>query len=188
LLKKLNKKEPLKISTYLLDVTNPRELKNTFTNYVIKKHQPLFLNNDQSRHSQNTFLTKFSFYDLFFLFFKTPMFFKLSILTNPFNLIKSLNLGTSGIFFYFFNNNLMFYSKRAVNNSNLIPKNGLIFIIQKKLLETSIYYKFPIDSTPYYCTTLIDFLTYCSGRKVALYFTPFINNYLNTIENSHCIL
>lgn len=86
-------------------------------------------------------------------------------------------------------NKFLFYSRNSLANfSNLNPDKNFIFFIKKRVIKIFNYQKFSISVTPWYFNSLVRFMEYCSGKKVYLKFYNFLNNYLDFVEKSRCLM
>jgi hypothetical protein len=119
------------------------------------------------------------------LFFKYNFFFKTTLLKPTPNVASN----------FFFTQLLQYvtaalsYSKN--NNSlqtNVVPALSFTHVLKKNILRLFNHRKFSTATTSWHYLTIIKFLEYCSGRKIYLNLSTFLDTALDAMEKSRCLL
>lgn len=136
-------------------------------------------------NNQLNFFFYSSCFEIITFFFLKPLFFKILYLSDNIYFKQSkVNNNFSLIKNYI---NIFFYSKKNIYN-NIIPDGSFIYFFKKKILKIFNYQKFSISSVPFFYSSIIRFIEFCSGRKVYVKFNAFLNNNLTTVEQARCYI
>jgi len=157
------------------------------------------ITNNFNRKANHAAFSVFSFYNLFHAIPTNEIFFFLQ--SKPFlfkYLINSINFkfeNNVSFFFKIFSDNLIyylnkyfFYSKKNIYFSNVVPSPVFIYDFKKYVIRSFNFQKFQYSTIPWHHCALINFLEYCSGKKIYINFFNFLSNTLDYTEQLRCDL
>ena len=121
-------------------------------------------------------------------FFFKPLFLKyFTFLTYSSKSLSRFNLLMNSTNFH--NSSSFFYNRHTSSKlTNLIPNDNFQYFLKKTVMKIFDFDKFSSLTTPWHYQTLIKFLEFCSGKKVAVNLNGFLNNSLTFDERTRCLL
>jgi hypothetical protein len=193
---------PSNVYSLLINLQKEKNVTDAHNRYLFNKTQPQIISTlktntfsrnffNFSKKIKNTENLKFVpiIEHLLFLTNNT-LFFKFFFSIYDNNVNKNIN------FFNFFESsittftsNFLFFSlHKKFKTTNILPFDNFSFLIKKYVIKSFNFQKFPYDSSPWHCNTIIKFLEFVSGKKVYINYFTFINNTLTFYEKSRCEL